>query len=374
MEKVLVTGGAGFIGSHTCDLLIEKGYDIIILDSLNPKSHNNKWPEYINKKVENIYGNVLDSDLLISILKRVDYVIHLAAEMDLNPDFKNFMDINVGSTALIYELIVKNNLKIKKIIIASTQFVYGEGKWNCSIHGIFDAKSRTSNQLESGIWDILCPICESKAQHIKNIETHQNPPNHYALSKLFQESLALTLGKLYDIPTVALRYSIVHGPRQSLKNAYSGALRTFAINLLLNKELATFEDNRNIRDFVSVFDVAYANYLVLISEKANFEIFNVSGDSEYTINELAKILSNKLNIPYKFSSVVEYRIGDIRNAVSDSSKLKNLGWQPKYSEEFTLELYLKWLKTQEIDFENFKITQKKIREIGIIKKIKNDNK
>jgi dTDP-L-rhamnose 4-epimerase len=365
-KRVLVTGGAGFIGSHTCDLLIERGYKVTILDSLHNKTHNNVWPAFINKKAKKVYGNILDRDTLTDLLKATDYVIHLAAEMDLNPDFQDFMNINVGGTALIYEIIIKNNLPIKKLIVASTQFVYGEGRWNCNIHGVFDAELRTIDQMKQGKWDVHCPLCNNQAIYQKNIETYQNPPNHYALSKYFQEQLSLNLGKLYSLPTVALRYSIVHGPRQSLKNTYSGALRTFALNLLMNNKLATFEDNCTKRDFISVYDVALANLLVLEKDAANYQVFNVAGDEEFTASDLAACLSKCMNKPHSFSDTIEFRPGDIRIAVSDSTKLKNLGWQPKYSEEYTLKLYINWLMEQTIDFNKFKETQSKIRELGIV--------
>jgi dTDP-L-rhamnose 4-epimerase len=373
MKKVLITGGAGFIGSFTCDYLIEKGYDVVLLDSLNPKTHTSNWPEYINPKALKIKGNVLDEKLLTDILKKVDYVIHLAAEMDLNPDFKKFMDVNVGSTALIYEIILKENISIKKVIVASSQFVYGEGKWRCKDHGDFDAKTRSIEQMYNEKWDIKCPVCEETAEYLLNLETHQNPPNHYALSKYFQELLSINLGKLYSIPTVAMRYSIVHGPRQSLKNSYSGALRTFAINLLAGNKLATFEDNMTLRDFISVYDVAKANYMVLQNPEANYQVFNVSGDKHYTANELALCLSKKMKINLEFAPDIEFRPGDIRKALSDSSKLKQLGWEQSVSEEETLEHYVDWLKNQKIDFISFNETQKKIRKLGIVKSIY-DNK
>lgn len=374
IKNVLITGGAGFIGSYTTDLLISKNYNVFVLDSLHSKTHNNEWPDYINNKAIYIKGDVLDKDLLNSILSKVDAIIHLAAEMDLNPDFQKFININVGSTALIYELIVKNNYPIKKIVLASTQFVYGEGNWKCITHGVFTPNNRNFEQMSQKKWEIRCPHCNTIASYLNNNESYCNPSNHYALSKYFQETLGINLGKLYNIPTVALRYSIVHGPRQSLKNTYSGALRTFVLNLLQNKPLATFEDNMTKRDFVSVFDVANANLLALEKHESNYEIFNVGGGTEYTLYQLAHIISSKLKKDLIFSPKVEYRVGDIRYAVSDISKInKILNWNPIYSEEETLDLYLNWIKLQNINFDDFNSTQIRIRNLGIIKSINNDN-
>jgi dTDP-L-rhamnose 4-epimerase len=363
---VLITGGAGFIGSHTADLLINEGYNVILYDNLNKKTHNGNWPEYINPLAKQIYGDVVDSNELSQAISQTDYIIHLAAEMDLNPEFQNFMNINVGGTALIYELIVKNKYPVKKIIVASSQFVYGEGLWECKEHGKFSASIRDKESMLKGQWEQLCPHCNVSAQYCLNTEDHQNPPNHYALSKYFQEKLAIQLGMLYNIPSVAMRYSIVHGPRQSLKNTYSGALRTFAINISLGRPLATFEDNMSMRDFVSVFDVARANQVVLESDLANYQVFNVGGGKAWKVNDLAEVLATKMQSSYSFSNKSEFRVGDIRHAVSDISKLKNLGWNPNISEEQTLDEYVKWFKNQIIDSKTFIRTQKYLRENEII--------
>jgi dTDP-L-rhamnose 4-epimerase len=254
-KRVLITGGAGFIGSHTCEIFLNANYDVLILDSLSEKTHfSNEFPDYLDPRVVKVKGNVLDENLLLDLLSHVDYVVHLAAEMDLNPDFSKFMNVNVDSTALIYELIVKYNLEIKKILIASTQFVYGDGNWECSKHGEFLATGRHSNHLHNCFFDYQCPICDKVATFKKNIEGQQNPPNHYALSKYFQEMIGIRLGRLYSIPTTCARYSIVHGPRQSLKNTYSGALRSLAICINFGLEIPTYEDNNSVRDFVSVYD------------------------------------------------------------------------------------------------------------------------
>jgi len=371
MNKVLITGGAGFIGSHTADVFLNQGYEVTIIDALLPKNYDNyNFPSYLDKRIKLVKGNVLDRDLMLLLLKENDYVIHLAAEMDLNPDFTNFMNVNVGSTALIYELIVKHKINIKKVLIASTQFVYGEGIWNCLEHGNFSPEVREKTNLEKEIWDHKCPICNKTASHLVNTEESLNPPNHYALSKYFQELTAIRIGKLYAIPTVIARYSIVHGPRQSLKNTYSGALRNFTLSIYFDIELATFEDNNSLRDFISVYDVANANLLLIEDNKANFNVYNVSGDKSYKISELAKMVSNALGKEHIFSKKSEFRIGDIRHAISSNLKLKNLGWTPIHNEESTISEYVQWFLTQKINKDNFIFTQKKIRELGIVLPIK----
>jgi dTDP-L-rhamnose 4-epimerase len=370
LKRVLITGGAGFIGAHTSDLLVKNGYHVTIIDSLSSKTHENNFPKYINNEVIKIKGDVRDKKVMTDVLSQTDYVIHLAAEMDLNPEFQKFIDVNVGSTALLYEIIVENKFKINKILIASSQFVYGQGLWNCKSHGDFKPDERKFTNFLNDKWDHYCPICNEIGKYKNCEESHSNPPNHYAISKYFQEELAIRLGKLYNIPTVAMRYSIVHGPRQSLKNTYSGALRNFAISIKLNKELATFEDNNSKRDFISVFDIASANQFLLENEKANFQVFNIGGQKSYTVKQLAELLAEKMNMEYKFSNTIEFRKGDIRHAISSSNKILNLGWEYKHDEESAIEEYVSWFKNQYIDKENFEKIQNKIRSTGVVIKVK----
>ena len=367
--KVLIIGGAGFIGAHTADELNKNGYKIRILDNLSPRTHNGDWPAFLNPEYEKIKGDARNKNIMTNALKGVDHVIDFKAYIDLLPDFSTFIDNNVTSTALLYELIVKYKLPIKKIITASSQFGYGEGRWNCPKHGTVFPQNRTIDQLSRGVWDPGCPSCYGKITPLNNLESHQNPPNIYAISKYTQELITLKLGKLYGIPSVAMRYSIVHGPRQSLKNAYSGALRIFALKLLNNEAPVIYEDGKSQRDYVSVHDVAMANLVVLQSEKANFENFNVGGGTKYTVFQLYQMVSDtmKKKTPPIISG--EYRVGDIRHSVSDISKLKALGWRPLHHEPETVEEYVSWLKQQHPEFRYLRQADRDLKNKGIIRKV-----
>jgi dTDP-L-rhamnose 4-epimerase len=368
MKKVLIIGGAGFIGSHTADELAQNGFAVRILDILSPKTHSGDWPEYLDSNYEKIQGDARDRQTLLEALQGVDYVYHFAAQMDLLPIFSQFFDTNVTSTALLYELIVEHKLPIQKVVVASSQFVYGEGRWYCDVDGEVFPSARLESDLIQMHWDPVCPKCRGKITPLANLETHQDPPNQYAISKYTQELIALKLGGLYKIPSVAMRYSIVHGPRQSLKNAYSGALRTFTLKLLLGEHLATFEDNEQQRDFVSVYDVARANRQVLEDQNIQCESFNVGGGKAYTITQLAKIVADELGTEAIFSPSVEFRVGDIRHAVSDISKLKSIGWLPQRSEEQIVKEYIQWVKQQNINTSYLKEAEQKIRSMGVVKK------
>jgi len=373
-KKVLIIGGAGFIGSHTANELFKNGYQIRILDNLCPRTHYGDWPEFLHSEFEKIKGDARNRNTMINALQGVDYVMDFKAYIDLLPDFSTFIDNNVTSTALLYELIVKYSLPIKKIITASSQFAYGEGRWNCPKHGIVFPQNRSINQLSGGIWDPDCPVCNGEITPLKNLESHQNPPNIYAISKYTQELITLKLGKLYGIPSVAMRYSIVHGPRQSLKNAYSGALRIFALKLLNDEAPVIYEDGKSQRDYVSIHDVARANLIVLQSDKADFENFNVGGGIKYTVLQLYQMVSDamKKKIPPQIKG--EYRVGDIRHSVSDISKLKALGWRPLHWEPATVEEYVSWLKKQHPDFRYLHKADRDLKNKGIIRKVNgNDN-
>lgn len=368
LKKILIIGGAGFIGSHTADYLYKQGHQIFILDVLHPKNHNGNWPDYMQHNNYELHrGNVLDKDLLLQLLKKVDVVYHLAAEMDLNPEFQRFMDVNVGSTALIYELIVKNQLSIQRVIVASSQFAYGEGIWNCKEHGSFTAATRSVEQMRKRQWHIVCPVCQKQGLYQHNDELLvPNPVNHYAISKYFQEQLSIRLGKLYQIPTVAMRYSIVHGSRQSLKNTYSGALRTFALSYKAGIPFATFEDNCSMRDFIAIDDVVAANALVMENDQANYSIFNVGSGQNYTVEQLAVFVANAFNAEAVFSPTIEFRVGDTRHAISNCNGLHQLGWKPLKAEADVVNDYIQWFNQQEVDIDNFIKVQKIIRENGTV--------
>lgn len=343
-KRVLITGGAGFIGSHTADLLSDKGYKVRILDNLSPKTHGNKWPSYLKKEYELMKGDVRHKKHWEKALDDVDYVIHLAGWMDMLPEFSQFVKVNTLGTANLYETIVSKNLPIKKVVVASTQFVYGQGKWKCKKHGKIIPENRDDKLLSKGIWDLHCPICGDKMKHILHEETHANPPNQYAITKLAQEMMALTLGNLHGIPSSAMRYSIVHGARQTVKNAYSGALRIFSMQMMNKEAPSIYEDGKQLRDYVHVKDVALANVAVLESEDSNFKAFNVGGEKAYTVLELAKIIAKAVDYKGEIKANGQYRVGDTRHSVSDLSKLKKIGWAPQFTETEAIDEFLSWLK------------------------------
>jgi dTDP-L-rhamnose 4-epimerase len=343
--RALVTGGAGFIGSHLVDRLLAEGFQVRVLDNLDPKIHPRGRPAYLPSDVDAVRGSVTDPTTVESALRDVDVVFHQAAYQDYMPDFSRFLQVNAVSTALIFETIVKHRLRVKKIVVASSQAVYGEGQYQCPEHGFFLPIPRGRAQLEKRRWDVVCPECSVPA-HIHLLrEQYSNPYNQYAVSKLAQEKTALGLGWLYEIPTVALRYSITQGPRQSLYNHYSGVCRIFFSRALRKLPLIIYEDGNQSRDFVHVQDVVDANLCVLQTASADFEVFNVGSGKATTVLDYAAAVQARLNSDVGVRITGEYRRGDNRNSVSSIEKLSKLGWKPQRDTAAILDDFLCWIES-----------------------------
>ncbi|SVC68235.1 uncharacterized protein METZ01_LOCUS321089, partial [marine metagenome] len=248
-KKALVIGGAGFIGSHTVDALVETGLDVVILDSLSERIHRKEKPYYLNKKAEFILGDIRDKSLLTRCLKDVNYVYNFAAYQDYLTDFSQFFSINVVGTSLIYEIIVDEKLPVEKVIVASSQFVQGEGIYEDANGKPFYPNGRNNSDLEKGLWDFFNEDGEVLKWKWTD-ESYSKPTNSYSISKKSQEEIALNLGRQYDIPSIALRYSIVQGSRQSFLNTYSGACRIFCICYDNDIAPIIYEDGAMCRDFV----------------------------------------------------------------------------------------------------------------------------
>ena len=346
-ETVLITGGAGFIGSHLADALALEGHKIKILDNLAPPVHNDEWPKYsINKGYELIKGDVTKKEDLEKSLIDVDAVYHLAAHQDQLSNFSKFFDTNTKSTALIYEIINEKKLPIKKVVYSSSQFIYGDGFYENSEGEMFMPELRSLEQLKKHQWEIL----DSHGKSTKFIPFKENqkpnPTNSYGLSKMASENLALTLGKQLNIPTSIVRYSIVQGPRQSPTNIYSGALRIFVTQALAGLPITVYEDGHQTRDFVNIKDVTKANLLMLKDKKTDFEIFNVGGGKVHTILDFARKVKEITNSNSKINVWGEFRKTDTRNAVSDISKLTGLGWKPESSASISIRDYADWFLSE----------------------------
>jgi dTDP-L-rhamnose 4-epimerase len=370
--KVLITGGAGFIGSHTADALLASGYEVRVLDSLEEPVHRGRQvPDYLDPRIEFVRGDVRDADALLSALKGCGAVYHLAAFQDYLPTFSRYFDTNVTSTALIYELIVREKLPIEKVIVASSQSTLGEGRYADARGRPVFPGLRSNEQLSKGLWEIqpsgdeVGPLTMQPTD-----ETHSNPQNPYGMSKIAEERVALNLGRQYGVPSVAMRYSIVQGPRQSFYNAYSGACRVFSLSLHLGRDPVIYEDGQQIRDFVNIADVVDANLLVLKDSRADFQMFNVGGDRRVTVAEFARVVADvfeKKGFEPKASG--KYRYGDTRHIFSDVTKLKALGWTPKRSVKESVVAYREWLKRADSAEDILDYSNKMMAKLGVVRDV-----
>lgn len=345
-STVLITGGAGFIGSHTADRLLSLGHRVRVIDNLLKPVHMHGKPSYLPPEIEFIEGDVRDKDALRRALQGVDVVYHLAAYQDYHRDFSTFFHTNAVSTSLIYELIVQENLPVRKVIVASSQFVQGEGLYHDSHGRLVTPTLRPLEQLQRGEWEFL-DADGGAMEWGWTPETHANPANAYAMSKHSQEIQAIRFGRRYDIPSVALRYSIVQGSRQSFYNTYSGAARIFCLHYYFDKAPTIYEDGRQRRDFVNIHDVVDANVLMMDDPRADYEVFNVGGGVPHTVRDLADTVARvygKEHIEPKIPG--SFRFGDTRNACSDISKLRSLGWEPKRTMEDSVREYIDYLHAQ----------------------------
>lgn len=344
-ELVLVTGGAGFVGGHLVDALIKSGYRVRALDNLAPPVNNGRLPVWFNKKAEFIKGDVRRKVDWIRALKDASYVFHLAAYMDFHLDFSTYINANVSSTALLYEVIREKRLPVRKVIVASSQSVYGEGKYLCRKHGVVYPKMRSEFQLNRHRWEVRCPRDGSIMQYLPETEEDQLLPlNLYAVSKKSLEDVVFDLSRLNKIPSVVLRYTIVHGSRQTFRNFYSGALRQFAVMLLSGEPIRMHEDGQQLRDFVHVEDLIAAHLLILKDKRADFQVFNVGSGRPDTVFGLAKIVAAVMQLPFRYELSGIYRIATARNSVADISKLKKLGWRPRRILEDNVRDYVAWIR------------------------------
>ena len=378
--KALVTGGAGFIGSHTVDLLLEKGYGVRILDNLQPRVHPRGKPSWVPDEAEFVQGDVANPADLARALDGVDCVFHLAAYQDYLPDFSTFIHTNTESTALLFELIVAKNLLIRKIVFASSQAVCGEGRYRCEEHGVIIPGPRPVEQLEQGDWEIHCPHCGRCMEPLLIDEATVSPGTAYGISKYAIELLADRLGRRYGIPTVCMRYTYVQGSRNSFYNAYSGIARRFALRIMHGLPPIIYEDGQQLRDYVNVRDVARANVLVMERDEANFQVFNVGGGRAVTVLEFARIMLDAFGSDpsglspsgRSLEPVIpgEFRLGDTRHTVSDISKLRRLGWEPAIPVEQNVREYIAWLQEQSVTEEYLLEAERVMREQNVVRSVR----
>ena len=353
MEKlnVLVTGGAGFIGSHLVDALIERGHQVRILDSLVSQVHEAGAPDHLNPAAEFIQGDVCDPAIVAKSLQGIDVVFHEAAEVGVGQsmyEVERYVRANDLGTAVLLEHVLKLRNKIKKLIVASSMSIYGEGAYRCADCGVVYPQLREERQLLDRRWEMECPACKTAVLPAGTREDKPLfPTSVYAITKQDQEQFCLVIGRAYGIPTVALRYFNVYGPRQALSNPYTGVCAIFSSRLLNDQRPMIFEDGEQTRDFVHVSDIVQANLLALETDRANYLPVNVGTGVATSIATVSELLSSGLGKNLSPEIVGKYREGDIRHCVADISRARELlGYEPRVTLEQGVPELLSWVRDQ----------------------------
>jgi dTDP-L-rhamnose 4-epimerase len=381
--KVLVTGGAGFIGSYIVEELLRSGYEVRVLDNLEPQVHGGlsetgQAPEYLAEEAEFIQGDVRDRDQVVAALEGIDYLFHEAALVGVPQsmyDVRRYMDINAvgGATVLDAALNEKSvRAKLKKMVVASSMSIYGEGAYACEEHGTVFPRLRPVPQLEQSDWELKCP--KGCGRSVKPVATTEEKPlqplSIYAIGKRDHEEMFLACGAVYGIPAVALRYWQVYGQRQALSNPYTGVGAIFSSRILSGNAPPVYEDGGQLRDFIHASDIARANVQALESEKADGQAINLGTGAPISIKDVAWTLIREMGADTRGMEpnvLGTFRPGDTRHCYPDISLARELlGYEPQVSFQQGAKELISWVRQQEGKVEDrFEKAQQELKAAGL---------
>lgn len=373
-KKVLITGGAGFIGSNLSLTLIEKGYQVTVLDNLSPQIHGEYSPLYesIKNKVHFIKGTVLSYADWKNALDGVDIVVHLAAETGTGQsmyEIEKYTDVNIKGTSIFLDILANEKHSVKKMIVASSRSIYGEGKYECSACGIVYPNERNDIDMAKSDFAVKCPKCGVDAKLLATDEHSEiHPSSIYGITKQVQEQMFMVMGKSLNISAVAFRYQNVYGAGQSLSNPYTGILSIFSTRIKNGNDISIFEDGKESRDFVYIDDVVEATILGIEKNEANYEVFNVGLGCAIDVNTVASTLVKAYDSNSKITITGSYRLGDIRDNYADLTKIKSkLGFKPKVSFEEGIRKFTAWVEEQEVVEDKYEKSIEEMKEKGLYK-------
>jgi len=377
MASILISGGAGFIGANLALKLIDLGHKVTILDSFSPQIHGDIKEDSplflsIKDKVELIHGDVRNRTDWQKGIANNSVIVHLAAETGTGQSMyqiEKYIDVNCLGTSIMLDILANDNHQVKKVVVASSRAIYGEGKYQCDIHGEIYPEERSDKQLSEGHFEMICAQCEQPLHLVATDENSKiHPTSIYGITKNNQEQMTLVACKSLGISAVALRYQNVYGPGQSLSNPYTGILSIFSTRILNNNAINIFEDGQESRDFVYIDDVVDATILAIECENMMSDSFNVGSGVSTTVQTVAESLKSMYESDVNLHVSANYRLGDIRNNKADISKIHRvLGFSPKVSFESGLREFVKWVKSQEIEQDHFDQSINEMKDKGLMK-------
>lgn len=378
MKNILITGGAGFIGTNLARKLKSKGYNVTIFDNLSKQIHGDN-PKVTSPLFQSIFnemqfveGSVTQRADWEKVLYNQDAIIHLAAETGTGQsmyEIDKYVDVNIKGTALMLDLLTNTKHSIQKVIVASSRAIYGEGKYICKSHGAVYPTCRLEYDMLKGDYECKCPLCGEMVElSATDEESRIHPSSVYGITKQNQEQLVLAVGKSIGIPSVAFRYQNVFGPGQSLSNPYTGILSIFSTQILNGNSINIFEDGKECRDFVYIDDVVDATILGLENNAANYEVFNVGTGVPIDVLTVAKTLLLNYNRSVEINVKNNFRIGDIRHNYADIQKIQRLlGYFPKWDFESGIKMFVDWVKTQKVQEDKYQESINELKLKGLFK-------
>ena len=377
-KKVLITGGAGFIGSHIAIKLIEMGYEVTVLDNLLEQIHGTDpevtSPLYcsIKEKVRFIKGDVCNKELLEQSLDNVDYVIHLAAETGTGQsmyEIKRYIDVNIGGTALLLDILTNSKNNVKRVVVAESRAIYGEGKYHCEKCGDVYPTERKDEDMAKGDFECHCPKCGGKVKLVATTEDSAiHPSSVYGIGKQVQGQLVHLICKNIGIESVSFRYQNVYGPGQSLTNPYTGILSIFSNRIKSHKGINIFEDGKETRDFVYIDDVVDATIAGMEVPEANGHVFNVGTGIATDVLTVAQTLCKHYGIEVPLTVSGNYRLGDIRHNYADITLAKQiLVFQPKWTFDAGIKQFTDWVNHQDLQIDNYEASLEEMKQKGLFK-------
>ena len=377
MENILISGGAGFIGSNLALKLVSLGHNVRVLDNLSPQIHTNS-KEYsqlyqsIKGKVTFINGDVRNRKDWQNAIANSTVIVHLAAETGTGQSMyqiEKYVQVNCGGTAIMLDVLANEKHTVKKVVVASSRAIYGEGKYHCELHSEVYPNEREDTQMSNGQFEPLCSICKQPLSMLATDEDSKiHPSSIYGITKNDQEQMTLVACKSLGISAIALRYQNVYGPGQSLSNPYTGILSIFSTRILNNNPINIFEDGKESRDFVFIDDVVNATVLAIQDNKLKSYSLNVGSGVSTTVQTVADSLKKLYQSDVDINVSGNYRLGDIRHNKADISKIKKLlGFSPKVSFEDGLKQFVNWVKKQEVNSDNYEQSINEMKDKGLMK-------